>query len=466
MSAAGTLPENPDPRPPDILRDKGIQQRAVDPKTFAPPELPKIAGPGFSFSLQEEAMRSIAKDAIKDVFKTLQINGVSPDISLGRIDFTLTSAKTAPLVQLEQGPVSVPTNPESLKVGVEVAKGFVVSLEQEEPAPTFSSGLGQVSAEKLPGAKVPQTAPSGLVPLLVELPKGAVVADWATKEVPIDKNSTKMEVPRKELGKIENRLPKESYGQQVDREQKEIRSQDLARGLQRRMAEGRLTRGDKLKLKREERKERREEQRRRKSKEARSSSDATVRGDTYIPIRLTRADGARSILTLIPNDFTAVLEGATSGERTKEIPPSDTYYTAGGIGDQAPWQLFDLNTEDKTVRVRPGLVNQFIAGDPSEVISWTGTTFFIAHVTTNGTELTGVSITTSSTPPAGQTPGLFAGPSSVDVPFALIADGVIYRLIGPGNITLSLYEALRTDTDTVEFGRLNYNAWYCWKIES
>jgi hypothetical protein len=61
-----------------------------------------------------------------------------------------------------------------------------------------------------------------------------------------------------------------------------------------------------------------------------------------VPVKLTRADGQKTILALMATELVGVVEGATSGERTLTLPPEDSYYEGGGGGGTTPahpWKI-------------------------------------------------------------------------------------------------------------------------------
>lgn len=60
-----------------------------------------------------------------------------------------------------------------------------------------------------------------------------------------------------------------------------------------------------------------------------ANGDDTFFSSALCPVELTRADGQRKILAYIPQDTAYVVEGAEPGEKTRDLPPPDQYYTTG-----------------------------------------------------------------------------------------------------------------------------------------
>lgn len=65
----------------------------------------------------------------------------------------------------------------------------------------------------------------------------------------------------------------------------------------------------------------------------------TMTGETFIPVRLTRADGQRTVLSIVQAATSYVLQGAVDGERTLALPTTDKFYDAGGGGTLPPFGI-------------------------------------------------------------------------------------------------------------------------------
>jgi hypothetical protein len=67
--------------------------------------------------------------------------------------------------------------------------------------------------------------------------------------------------------------------------------------------------------------------------------DATFFSSGYVPVLFTRADGARKILTYVIEDNSSVIEGAAPFEKAGALPPSDSYYIAGGGSSDGAFKI-------------------------------------------------------------------------------------------------------------------------------
>lgn len=110
---------------------------------------------------------------------------------------------------------------------------------------------------------------------------------------------------------------------------------------------------------------------------------------------------------------------------------------------------FDLLLSGSGVTIWPGLVNGIMADNffsPFQVDT-TQQNYVVAKVTTDGTQVTAVSMSVSGSAPDPQTPATNSYPASVDVLVGLINEGLTYNLSG-GNNALLRYESLSTAPDT------------------
>lgn len=105
-----------------------------------------------------------------------------------------------------------------------------------------------------------------------------------------------------------------------------------------------------------------------------------------------------------------------------------------------PWDLVVTGSQDEEtalVSVIPGTLNGFLAdnwnneGEAKDVpLSKTGTHFAKAIVTTDGREMTGLSITIHGSAPTTQAPEEFGIASTIELVFGIFADGAPFRTIG------------------------------------
>ena len=112
-----------------------------------------------------------------------------------------------------------------------------------------------------------------------------------------------------------------------------------------------------------------------------------------------------------------------------------------------PWDLIarvhpDADPEDEdppyVVTVRPGTLNGILPSnwDIEETLPSTGLHYAKAVITTDGEAVTGVTIAIDTTEPTAQEPQEFGIETEIEYLFGLFAEGQVYRVIGPGHITL------------------------------
>jgi hypothetical protein len=113
-----------------------------------------------------------------------------------------------------------------------------------------------------------------------------------------------------------------------------------------------------------------------------------------------------------------------------------------------PWDLIaqvdpDADPEDEDppylVRVQPGTLNGILPTNWDEEFECAGTGLHYAKavITTDGENITAVAIAINTTAPTEQEPVEFGISTEVEYLFGLFAEGQVYRVVGPGQITLS-----------------------------
>jgi hypothetical protein len=113
-----------------------------------------------------------------------------------------------------------------------------------------------------------------------------------------------------------------------------------------------------------------------------------------------------------------------------------------------PWDLIarvdpDADPEDENppylVRVQPGTLNGILPSNWDEEFECAGTGLHYAKavITTDAENITAVAIAIDTTAPTEQEPVEFGISTEVEYLFGLFAEGQVYRVVGPGQITLS-----------------------------
>jgi hypothetical protein len=130
-----------------------------------------------------------------------------------------------------------------------------------------------------------------------------------------------------------------------------------------------------------------------------------------------------------------------------------------------PWDLIarvdpDADPEDENppylVSVHPGILNGFLPsnydteGEDGAVdvpCDGTGLYYAKAVITTDGQAITDVEVKIDTTAPVAQEPQPYALEETIEYLFGLFSEGQVYRVIGPGQITLRPEQWLVTETD-------------------
>ena len=388
MSTVGTIPDNEDKRPPDIIADRQINRAATDPGTFAEtprpplPPLPITAPPNI-----EDVVRDVATTTFRDLAKTMTINGQSPEVSGAGISFEIPTQPAASVQFATLNPPPAP--PPVVPVAQPPQAGSITTLQEMEassaarnapktsrqrneedmdemvarrikadPDYTPSKLASNEEKEAFERAKNPTANPSGFSPtaltpqlqqqLVASVTVGAAGVNFLEvtgEDFDSDRNKPK-------FGLEKNRLKGETKFEQEDREEEEYRQQkkeyrDKVRALEEEQPGKRAGEGDKKYT--EKTNEARLDTMNKEQTAAVNNGDSSYFYKGFIPILFTRKDGQRKILARLDNTHSAVIEGATGNERQGTLPPENGYYEAGGGGGLTPphpWKI--------TIRTIPG----------------------------------------------------------------------------------------------------------------
>jgi len=380
MSNVGTIPDNEDKRPPDIIADRKTNRAATDPGTFVEtprpplPPLPIVSPPNI-----EDVVRDVATTTFRDLAKTMTINGQSPEVSGARISFEIPTSPAASVQFSALNPPPAP--PPVVPVAPPPQTGGVTTLQEMEassaarnapktsrqrneedmdemvarkikadPDYTPSTLASNEEKEAFERAKNPAANPSGfsptaLTPQLQEKLVASVTVSAAGvnflqatgEDFDYDKNQPK-------FGLEKNRLKGETKFDQEDREREEYREQkkeyrDKVRALDEDQPGKRSGEGDKKYTERTN--EARLETMNKEQTAAVNNGDSSYFYKGFIPILFTRKDGQRQILARVDNTHSAVIKGATGNERQGITPPENGYYIGGGGILLHPWAIYE-----------------------------------------------------------------------------------------------------------------------------
>jgi hypothetical protein len=129
-----------------------------------------------------------------------------------------------------------------------------------------------------------------------------------------------------------------------------------------------------------------------------------------------------------------------------------------------PWDIYVEEAEEGsyTLKVIPGTISNILADnwDDEWTVGEDELAYGVATISTDGKNITGISIAITSEPPSQQTPQKFAVQESVGYLFGLFINGASYNLIG-GEIFL--YPRLRLVTSAEPAaapGQSPFDLWY------
>lgn len=371
MSAVGTIPDNEDKRPPDIIADKQIHRAATDPGTFAEtprpplPQLPVITPPNI-----EDVVRDIAVSTFRDLAKSITINGQTPEITGTSVSFEIP---TQPAASAQFAALNPPPPPPPVVPAVQPTQaGTITTLQEMEAssaarnAPKTSGQRREEEMDEVVARKIkanpdytpselasneekeafaratnPAANPSGFSPtaltpqlqqqLVASVTVGAAGVNFLEvtgEDFDSDRNKPK-------FGLEKNRLKGETKFEQEDREEEEYRQQKKEyREKVRALEEDRPGQrgGEGVQKYTERTNEARLDVMNKEQTAAVNNGDSSYFYKGFIPILFTRKDGKRKILARLDNTHSVVIEGAVGNERQGTLPPENGYYEAGGGG--------------------------------------------------------------------------------------------------------------------------------------
>jgi len=186
-------------------------------------------------------------------------------------------------------------------------------------------------------------------------------------------------------------------------------------------------------------------------------------------LRELSADRLNSILAEIRRNKPLPGRGITvrqTGQGTAiDLAASIPRGGGGTASTPQPWDLIarvdpDADPEDENppylVTVRPGTLNGFLPsnydteganGSVDVPCLGTGLYYAKAVITTDGQAITDVEVKIDTTAPIEQQPQPYALEETIEYLFGLFSEGQVYRVIGPGQITLRPEQWLVTAVD-------------------
>lgn len=146
----------------------------------------------------------------------------------------------------------------------------------------------------------------------------------------------------------------------------------------------------------------------------------------------------------------------------------------GGDGepvDNRPKYPLDLTLIDSggsfTGTFRPGYVNGLIPSNYLSLggISKTGTVYIELNVTLSNAEVQTASFSASGSPPPAFPTNMSTPPTSLAILTHVVVDGIVFRVLGPGNPWLTVSAIFETDkTGSISPGEKSTNVWYSYSL--
>jgi hypothetical protein len=179
--------------------------------------------------------------------------------------------------------------------------------------------------------------------------------------------------------------------------------------------------------------------------------------------------------------FAAWIDGEL---RARELQPGPGYtflrssggyslnITAGSAPSAATPSPFDVTLvadstgANYTATIRPGTVNGILPSNmfSSFSISASATTYFKAVATTDGKQVTSVSIVANDQAPAVQVPVPQALPAGFQVLFAVAKAGNVFRTLASGNIAAAAEFLFTANAANWSPGKPMTENWYHWRV--
>jgi len=136
----------------------------------------------------------------------------------------------------------------------------------------------------------------------------------------------------------------------------------------------------------------------------------------------------------------------------------------GAIAQRNPWDIYVESSEEDTytLKVQPGTLGGVLASNWEAEFEASGNGLFygIAKVTTDGTYITGVTISISDEEPQFQEATEWGLPDTVDILFGLFKDGQSYNVTGGKNVDVYGKNVMITTNEATELGDSVYTLWF------
>ena len=152
----------------------------------------------------------------------------------------------------------------------------------------------------------------------------------------------------------------------------------------------------------------------------------------------------------------------------------DTIENPAGVGGGGggPYPFDAILTADpgtpgySIATIQPGTINGILPSNYSTTYTLDDTLvyFLVASVTVSAGQITAVTLSMPTSPPAGVPVNMGQPPLSFTYLLGVVVDGVWYRVIGNGSLSAISTDVYHTDKTSPSPGTLPYDIWYTWNL--
>jgi len=150
------------------------------------------------------------------------------------------------------------------------------------------------------------------------------------------------------------------------------------------------------------------------------------------------------------------------------ISALDSFVSGAGGSRRQPWDIYVSDTEGEedaityTLKVQPGTISGILPANwNDEFTAQSDEVYYgVAEITTDGQDLTGVSIDISTEVPNFATPELFSVPTSVKLLFGFGLNTKTFRVFAPGSPTVRPRPWITLEKPSSQPGELPYDIYY------
>lgn len=180
--------------------------------------------------------------------------------------------------------------------------------------------------------------------------------------------------------------------------------------------------------------------------------------------RLREAVVAQSMPSGAPGMRRRIFAGGTI---LTPIPQKQSRRGSPGPDYPLDLSLTDAGT-DFTGVFRPGTLNGKLPSNYTSLtgIAKTGVVFIVLTGTMNDGQPAACTFSAESSAPDGYPVQIDVPPTTLEILTHVVADGQVFRVLGPSSITASVVESFRTAKSTTGPGERTFNSYYTYEVDS